>query len=249
MANMPDENTGWHSRNQLSTKWWDSRSSCQILKVPEGSGKDDYPPLGQVPGPWSLWNRPGCLLTLLWWSDFGVAWSLSWPSPWLCMGLQPLWMECQQWMAVGTLHGLFPPQGLGDLCNKGGRHRGLESDRGWWGINSQSGVAGAPTVAVTHLAGVAGWPSLWDVEMDPLWQALLLWVWLFGDSCGKASIDHGEVISIHLDGTVVMKTSPSAKVMSSSIAHQSSCTILTRLWGWLGTGGCNSSAQCCRALA
>ena len=53
-------------------------------------------------------------------------------------------------------------------ANPGGRHRGLESDVGWWGINSQGGVAGAPAVAVTHLAVVAGQPSLWDVDMDPL---------------------------------------------------------------------------------
>ena len=48
---MPDENTGWHSRNQVSAKWSHGESNCQNLKVSEGSGKGDHLPLGQVPGP------------------------------------------------------------------------------------------------------------------------------------------------------------------------------------------------------
>ena len=98
------------------------------------------------------------------------------------------------------------------------RHRGLEPDAGWCSINPWGGVVGASVFVVGHTAVAASWPSLWVAGRNPLRWALLLWLWLFGDSCGTTSVNHGKVISIHLDGTVVMKTSPSAKVTSGSIA-------------------------------
>ena len=59
-------------------------------------------------------------------------------------------------------------------------------------------------------------------------RALLLQEQLFGGSGGAALIDHGEVISIHVDNAMVTKTSPSAKVTIGCIACQSSSTLPTR---------------------
>ena len=80
--------------------------------------------------------------------------------------------------------------------NSGSGHRGWESDKGWCGLTSHGGVASASTVAVAHMAVVAGQPSLWVADIDPLGWALLLWVWLFWDSCGMVSVNCGKVTSI-----------------------------------------------------
>ena len=114
------------------------------------------------------------------------------------------------------------------ISTKLGEHRGWESDEGWCGIKSCGGVASTSAVVVAHMAVVAGWPSLWVTDTAPLGWALMLWVQLFWDSCGNVSINHGEITSIQLEGTLVMKISSSFKEMSSSIVCQSSCTLLSR---------------------
>ena len=81
---------------------------------------------------------------------------------------------------------------------------------------------------VAHMAVGAGQPFLWVADRDPLGQAVLLWVGIFGCSGGAAFISCVEVISVHPDGIIVMKTSTSAKVTSGSIAHTSSCTLPAR---------------------
>ena len=229
----------WHSRNWVSAKWQGSESNSPNLKVPEGSGKGNYLPLGQVPGPWFLWNRPGCLLTLLQWFGGRVAWLLSQPSPQLCRGLWPPWMGCCQQLAVGCCPCVLPasgseqsPQnwvvgtGLGGRCGLV-QHKAL----GWrsWCFCLCSGpyscgsrlaftagcrqgipLGGPCCFGCGSSRTLGGWPQWTMVRLFPS-------IWMVPWS---------------------MKTSPSVKMMSGSIAHQSSCTLLAMKWGWLGTGGC-----------
>ena len=106
----------------------------------------------------------------------------------------------------------FPYRACAISGNLGGGHGGLWSDTDWSSINFLGGVVGASASAVAHMAIAVGWPLLWVIGRDPLGWALLLPAWLLGDSWGTAFINCCKVISIHGDGTVAMKTSPSVKV-------------------------------------
>ena len=75
-------------------------------------------------------------------------------------------------LSMGSSH----LRGCAISANPGGGHRGWDSDEGWYGMISHSGVGGAPAVAVAHLAVVAGQPSLWVTGIAPLGWAMLLWV-------------------------------------------------------------------------
>ena len=92
----------------------------------------------------------------------------------------------------------------------------------WTDVNSQSGVVGASSFAVACMAVAAAslcCGSQTGIQRS-LGLALLLCEWHFEDSWGTASIEHGEVISVLLDGDIATKLSPSVKVMSGSTAHR-----------------------------
>ena len=141
-----------------------------------------------------------------------------------------------------ALHGFFSSAGSVQFpANQGRGHRG------WWvscGLvwHELLGWSCQCFCLCGSLHGCSSRPAFMVqvADKDPLRWALLLHVHgSLGTLGGWSSLaTSGTVISVHLDGTVVMKTSPSVKVTSGSIAlHWSSCTLLTRQQGWLGTGG------------
>ena len=147
-----------------------------------------------------------------------------------------------------TIHGLLSPCRLLTIsANLGGGHGDLCSGNGNCVMSSWGGIAGSSLFSVT-----VGQSPLWAAIRDPLgwahvlWLQLWLWLWWGSTRVGSASL--GVVTSTKLEGTASARTSSSAKVTRSSIAHLNSNTLSTN---WQGSPGISSwafSAQYWRAF-
>ena len=239
------------TERQVSAKWWGREFSYLNQTVLEGSEQGEMSAIGSSPRP-TIPSEQNWMLT----STSPVAWvskqlGCHHGCPHDLMGVYGLFGQNAgndwHWTA---LHGVFPLQGLWDFHNPGGGHRGWELVVDWCSMNSHGGVVSTSAFVEAHIAVAAGQPSLWGCQTGIPSGGPCSFMCSFLGTLGEmAPINCGELISIHLAGTVAKKTSRSVKVMSSSIAPWSFCTLLARWWGWPGNEGFTSSAQCCRALA
>ena len=178
MANMSDENIGWHS--QWVPNGGVGVSVIHIRQFLKGQGWVIFhhgpEPRPTIP---SAQNGISMNTSLVVWCH----------SNWVTImaAVMTLYRSIVSLGGMPVMTSVWPLS-LGSSChrvcaistNPGGGNGGLLSVIDWYGIYSWGRVNGTSTSAVACVAVAVGWPSLWVADRDPLGWILLLWVWLFG---------------------------------------------------------------------